>query len=187
MIHIAVATEILNKFLTKLFRSKVEHPTPGTFIFLFERFIPAGRLRWWQLERGMGGAGGWERGDIWGKVGIWTQVVSFPWSSATKVKRTLPPYLAPLWLTDSFSEGQKKINELMADGGGGNVSDTAAFLSLFPCNHHHHFPATSAAAVSLTAGHCGWVWRTEPLYFSLRPATVRRKTSLFQMWEPQEI
>lgn len=172
MIHIAVATEILNKFLTKLFRSKVEHPAPGTFIFLFERCIPAGRLRWWQLERGWGGG----RGVTFGERSGFEPKLSY--SLEVQPPKSKGLFLPILLLSDSFYQLLKVKKRLMSwwpTGGGGDVSDTAAFLSLFPCNHHHHFPATSAAAVSLTAGHCGWVWRTEPLYFSLRPATARRK------------
>lgn len=50
-------------------------------------------------------------------------------------------------LTDCSSEGQRKINELIADRG--NVSDTAAFLSSSSCNHHHFLLSTQPPTLSL--------------------------------------
>lgn len=96
---------------------------------------------------------------------IWTQVVSFPWSSATKVKRTLP---------DSFSEGQQKINELMAYGGEMCPTPPTSCLSSPVIIIIIFFLPLQPPSLSQRAIVDGSGGQT-PSYFSLRPASVRRK------------
>lgn len=93
-------------------------------------------------------------------------------------------------LTDLFSEGQRKINELIADRG--NVSDTAAFLSPSSCNHHHHFLFSTQSTHTLSLSRSFWIGLEDipaavhPPFFS-PSGCLEVKTSLFQMWEPQGI